>query len=229
MARLTLFHYIQKKTPLHEMDGRLKLLSLFLVMFSIGRLGQWQGYALLAGISVLALLVSKLPMITLLKEMKLLIIFLLVIFWVAGWERAGQFTLIVIFGTIMAGTTPVNTVKNAIEWYLRPIPFIPEARVAMVINLTFVLIPLIFDQYVSGRDAGRARGIELNNNPIRRIKFLIYPLLERTFRSVDELIDAMESRCYSEVRTKVLFKTRKTDWLILLICVVLFMLISTRW
>lgn len=222
MADINFLHYIHKNTPLHKLDGRVKLLCLFILMMTIIRLENWLGYVFLASAGLVAIWIAKLPFFAMLKELKILLFILVIIIWFVGWQRAGQLSLVLLFSIITSATTSITTVKNAIQWYLRPIPFIPEARVAMVINLTFVLIPLIIDQYAMLRDAGRARGIELSKNPTRRLKFAIYPLLELAFKRVDELIDAMNSRCYSEVQTAAIFKTRISDWLVLMVCLLLF-------
>jgi energy-coupling factor transporter transmembrane protein EcfT len=88
------------------------------------------------------------------------------------------------------------------------------------------LIPVIFDSYTEMMNAQKSRCVELQKNPIKRVNFIVFPLLSRTLRRTDEIVYAMESRCYSEVRTRAIFKTNKIDWLILTICVaVLFFVI----
>lgn len=145
---------------------------------------------------------------------------------ITGLRFAGRLTLIIMICTIVTGTTSLLIFKNVIEWYLRPIPFIPEVRVATMISLTFVLIPVIFDSYTEMMNAQKSRCVELQKNPIKRVNFIVFPLLSRTLRRTDEIVYAMESRCYSEVRTRAIFKTNKIDWLILTICVaVLFFVI----
>ena len=220
MAQVTFFHYIHKETPLHRVDGRLKLLCMLLLTIAVSLATEWQHYIVPMSVIGLALVVSKLPLITILKEMKFLVVMIIIILVMSGWHFAGRLVLMMMISTVMAGTTSLSTVKNAIEWYLRPIPLIPEARIAMVINLTFVLIPVIFDTYLEMMNAQKARGIELRKNPIRRMKFIVLPLLSRTLRRADEIVYAMESRCYSEIRTRAIFKTNKMDWLILAICIV---------
>ena len=131
---------------------------------------------------------------------------------VYGW----RLFLIILISTILTGTTPLSLLKSAIEWFLSPIPFVPAARVATMFSLTFVLIPLVFDQASEMSEAQKARCIEGRKNPVARIKFLIFPLLFQTFMRADELVLAMESRCYSEVRTKAVFKTNINDWLMLI-------------
>jgi energy-coupling factor transporter transmembrane protein EcfT len=128
-----------------------------------------------------------------------------------GW----RLILMILIGTIMTGTTSLSLLKNVIEWFLRPIPFIPEARVATMFSLTFVLIPLVFDQASEMLEAQKSRCIDERKNLINRILFLAGPLLFHTFMRVDEIVQAMESRCYSEVHTKTIFKTTLKDWVLL--------------
>jgi len=220
MDGVTFFHYIHKKTILHQMDGRLKLFCMLLLTFSASLASNWHHYSLLMIVIVSSLVISKLPVITILKEMKFFAILLMIILLMSGWLLAGRLILMLMIGIVMTGTTSLSTLKNAIEWYLRPIPFVPEVQIATMINLTFVLIPLIFDHYVEMMNAQKSRGIELSKNPIRRVKFTALPLLERTLRRADEMVYAMESRSYTHIRTKPTFKTSLLDWLILTICTI---------
>ena len=250
MAQVTFFHYIHKDTILHRMDGRLKLLCMLLLSLSASLASEWWHYLAPLALVAIALIIAKLPIIALLKDMKFFAIIILIVmvtnaFTIAGdpipyfpfesvsmqgvitgLRFAGRLTLIIMVCTIVTGTTSLLTFKNVIEWYLRPIPFIPEVRVATMINLTFVLIPVIFDSYTEMMNAQKSRCVELQKNPIKRVNFIVFPLLSRTLRRTDEIIYAMESRCYSEIRTRAIFKTNKIDWLILTICVaVLFFVI----
>jgi energy-coupling factor transporter transmembrane protein EcfT len=95
-------------------------------------------------------------------------------------------------------------------------------------SLTFVLIPLIFDQASEILDAQKARCIEGRKNPIQRMTFLAYPLLLHTFIRADEIVYAMESRCYSEDRTPVVFKTTSIDWLMLIFSGLVWVIIFFR-
>ena len=195
---------------------------MLLLTISASLISNWHHYILLMIVSVSSLIISKLPVITIFKEMKFFTILLIIIFLLSGWLFAGRLILMLMIGIVMTGTTSLSTLKNAIEWYLRPIPFVPEVRIAMMINLTFVLIPVIFDNYIEMMNAQKSRGIELSKNPILRVKFIALPLLEQTLRRADEIACAMESRCYTYIRTKPTFKTNHLDWLILTMCIVVF-------
>jgi len=239
MAHVTFFHYIHNDTLLHRMDGRLKLLCLLLLTASFSFASEWHHGIISLCVAGCALIVSKLPVLRIVKELRMLAVMIAIVIVISGLNIPGdplpyvsfsafsiqgvvrgvhfayRIILIMMMATIMAGTTPLTTIKNAIQWYLKPIPFIPEVRIAMIINLTFVLIPMIFDNYLEMMEAQKARCIELRKNPITRIKLLLFPLLNLTFRKADTLIYAMESRCYCENQTAPSFKTSLMDWVIL--------------
>lgn len=225
MAQVTFFHYIHQDTPLHKMDGRLKLLCLLLLTLSANFATAWQNYLIPIGVACLALWVAKLPVIAIFKDMKFFAVMIVIVFMMSSLHYASRLLFMMLISIVMAGTTPLITIKSVIEWYLRPVPFIPETRIATIINLTFVLIPLIFDNYLEMMNAAKARGIQLRKNPIKRIKFIVFPLLNRTFMRADELVHAMESRCYSEKRTRVMFKTNRADWLMLIVCIAVLILV----
>lgn len=243
MAQITFFHYIHKDTVLHRMDGRLKLLCMLLLSLSASFASEWWHYLTALCFIFLALFIAKLPVISLLKDMKFFAFIIIIVFIVnafsiqgdpipnfpitsvsiqgviEGLRFAGRLTIIIMACTVMTGTTSLLTFKNVIEWYLRPVPFIPEVQVATMINLTFVLIPVIFDNYSEMMSAQKSRCIQLRKNPIKRVNFIVFPLLSRTLRRADEIVYAMESRCYSEERTRAIFKTNKADWLVFAVCV----------
>lgn len=239
MAEIAVFHYIHKDSLLHRMDGRIKLLCLLLFSISATLASGVPDFVVLTAVLAIALAASKLPVMALLKGMKyfaFLIIFIIVVdsFSIPGHPIPGfplpgvsaegvtaglvfswRLILIIMICTVITGTTSLSTFRNAVEWYLRPVPFIPESRVATMINLTFSLIPVIFSQVSELLDAQKARCIEGRRNPVKRIVFTVFPLLSRTFRRADEVIFAMEARCYSEERTRALFTTNTMDWLVL--------------
>ncbi|MCL2070284.1 MAG: energy-coupling factor transporter transmembrane protein EcfT [Treponema sp.] len=242
MAQVTFFHYIHKDTVLHRMDGRLKLLCMILLSLSASLASEGRHYLVLLCIIAAALSLARLPIPALLKDMKFFGLIIIIVLLsnafnvsgdpipgfpiqrvsqqglILGLRFGGRLILIIMVCAVMTGTTSLLTFKNVIEWYLRPLPFINEARIAMTINLTFVLLPVIFDCYTEMTDAQRSRCVGLRKNPVKRIGFIAFPLLGQTLRRADEIVFAMESRCYSEPRTGALFKVNKIDWLILTLC-----------
>jgi energy-coupling factor transporter transmembrane protein EcfT len=109
-------------------------------------------------------------------------------------------------GLLFSATTRSASLKNAAQWYLRPIPFVPEKRVAVMISLALGFLPLILQQAEETRNAIHSRCGNLEKNPVKRFTRLTLPLLKKTFLSADHLILAMEARCYGEDRTDPEFK-----------------------
>lgn len=237
MAALTVFHFIHRGSPLHKLDARAKLVCMVLFSVSASLASTRLDFTILTLTLLIALLVAQLPIITLLKELRyfsLLIVPVAIVhaFAVPGTPVAGfpipgltieginsglvfawRLVLIVVICVILTGTTSLSSLSNAIEWFLRPIPFVPASRVATMINLTFVFIPLVFDQASEMLTAQRARCIEGRRNPVKRISFIAFPLLTDTFRRTDEMVMAMEARCYCEDRTRAALTMTTNDWL----------------
>lgn len=250
MAELNIFHYLPQKSIIHLLDGRIKLSCMICFSIVITAATKALDLTILTCVLFFTLIGAKLPIKKLLSEIRYFLFLISMIVIVHSlsipgapisnipipgltWEglRSGLFfgwriILIILVCAVLTGTTSLATLKSAIEWFLRPVPFVRETRVGTMFSLTFVLIPLIFDQASEMLDAQKSRCIEGRKNPIKRITFLVFPLLLQTFRRADEMVLAMESRCYSEDRTPAEFKTNLRDWLVLwftlLICLVIF-------
>lgn len=247
MAAVTFFHYIHKDTVLHTMDGRLKLVCMLLLSLAASFASEAPHYVVPLFVLFFALLVAKLPVTALLKDMKYFGAIILIVMIVnalttpgdpmpyfpiagvsaqgvmTGLRFAGRLIIIILVCTVITGTTSLMTFRNAIEWFLHPIPFVPAARIATMINLTFVLIPVIFDNYAEMMNAQKSRCVELRKNPIQRVTLMAAPLLSQTLRKADEIVYAMEARCYSDVRTRAIFQSSPVDWLVLAVCLSVFL------
>lgn len=114
---------------------------------------------------------------------------------------ACRFFIIILTGMLFYITTKPSEIKSTIQWILKPIPFIPEKRVAVMASLTFSFLPVILKRAGEIKNAQDARCAQYNRNPIKRMVQLSLPLLKKTFQSADQMILAMEARCYSEDRT----------------------------
>ena len=118
-----------------------------------------------------------------------------------GFLVAFKFFMVMLTGLLFSSTTKPSSVKSAAQWFLKPVPFVPEKRVAVMISLSLGFMPVILKQAKEISDAQKARCADLQKNPVKRIIRLVLPLLKKTFLSADSLVFAMESRCYSDDRT----------------------------
>ena len=229
MAEITPFAYRPGDSVLHFLDTRLKFFITCLLCLSLlpaGFISCWL-YCL---ILIFFYKKSKLPLFSMLGQIKSFLILLFfvflsralttkgdLIFSAYGLEATEQgltegalvalkFFLVMLTGLIFSSTTRPSSVKTAVQWFLKPVPFVPENRVAVMISLALCFIPVILRQAKEVSDAQKARCANLRKNPVRKTMGLVLPLLKKTFLSADHLILAMESRCYSNDRTDSEFK-----------------------
>lgn len=247
MIELTAYSYRYKTSLLHGLDVRFKLV--FLIMISFTSL-QARGLGL-SGLTVILLVLminAGQTVSSLLALLRYIVVFWLLIIIARALSTPGsavfeynaliitregiyggvvvcwRLLIVVMIGLSFVATTRTSEIKAAVEWCLRPVPFIPAKRVATMMSLIMRFMPVILDQFKETADAQRARGVENRKNPLYRLRRLLIPLMRRTFERADRLAMAMEARCYTENRTDPgLFSTRK-DWIALLavisLCVV---------
>lgn len=133
--------------------------------------------------------------------------------------------LIVVLSYLFISSTLSSEVKMAVAWFLKPVPLIPENRVATMLSLLMRFLPLIVQQAEETAAAQRARGVNNRKNPVYRFMKLTTPMLRRTFLRTNDLILAMEARGYSEKRTMKKLSANKRDWLCLGIVITLSLLV----
>lgn len=228
MADLTLFSFRTGTTALHSLDVRVKTvlvcmlsMTLFFAGFSacvicllvIHFLVRSQGLTLWAilprmkGFVLLLVLMAATRSVTVPGD-PLWSVFGIEITrqgMAQGILVASRFFLVMVTGMLFAVTTRPADLKSAAQWFLKPVPFVPEKRVALMVSLFLRFFPLILAQAGQTADAVTARCGSFHKNPVRRIRFLTLPLLKKTVMAADHLSLAMTARCYSENRTDPAF------------------------
>lgn len=218
------FGYTPGTTLLHDLDARVKLAVL--VAFSLTSL-RAGGVALVLALLAVALLLyrARLPIARWLAGLRWYLLLLAAIvvvraltapgeplFGIAalplsrqgaseGLLLAGRLLLVTTLGLLLTVTTRPSQVRGAVEWLLRPIPFVPHRQAATMIGLLVRFIPVILAQASEQGDVLRARAIDNRRSPLRRVTFLCMPLMRRIFVTADRLALAMEARCYGNQRT----------------------------
>lgn len=228
--------YRHGNTIVHRFDVRLKIL--YLAVFSLISVHiSWIGLLVLTMVIVAAVSVVRLSIVSLFRDFRylgVLMIFVLAArslsipdhaFWridrlvfshsgfMDGTIYCWRLTLITLMGVVMLASTRSSEIRAGIQWMLKPVPFIPEKKVGMMMGLIVRFIPVILNQVMETGQALRARGIEGRRNPFHRMAILGPPLLRRTFLQADRLVLAMEARCYTEHRTERPLSTTRLDWI----------------
>ena len=124
--------------------------------------------------------------------------------------------LVVVLGLVFVSTTRISDIKQSVAWFFRPVPGVPEKRVAIMLGLIVRFIPVIFAKAGEVTAAQQARCIGRRKNPLFRIKALTIPLLRGVFRDAGNLAMAMEARCYSEDSIRRMTSATGMDWVVLI-------------
>jgi energy-coupling factor transporter transmembrane protein EcfT len=240
MAELTSFSYQSGDSLLHHIDVRFKILIVILISLICLNL-YLTGLAILTSLLLGLILHARLPLISGLKELRYFLILLLFVFVARVLSTDGpplivlrfisvsiqglysgilvcwRLAIIVILGFAFISTTRPSAIKAAVQWFLKPVPFIPEKKVALMMGLILRFIPVIFHQAGEIAEAQKARGVENRKNPIYRLTKLAFPLMRRTFERADNLVAAMEARAFTENRTDPELNLHKQDWICLIV------------
>lgn len=240
MAELIVLSYKPGTSFLHKLDIRCKLFVLLLInMLAFKATPQYLG-----SISLLLIVMfiwQKIPLKSTLYQTRLFFLLLVFVFCsravftqgdplfifvdivvtqpgiISGALYCWRLSVVLIGGILLISTSQTLEIKSAIQWFLKPIPLVPEKRIAIMISLMIRFLPLILEQAAEISDAQKARGIEQVKNPVRRLSLLTVPLLRRFLNTADRLVLAMESRCYSEQRTDPELKFSRNDLIVLIL------------
>ena len=238
MAELTSFSYSAGDSLLHRMDARFKiaciiLLSIVVLNADLRELG------LLTIILLGVILRARLPLASGLREMRYFLMLLLLIFAARVLSTGGtpfidlkyltlsrqgiysgvlvcwRLSLIVILGFAFISATPPSAIKAAVQWFLKPVPLVPEKKVAVMMGLILRFVPVILNQAAETSAALKARAVENRKNPVYRLTKFGFPMMRRTFERADDLVVALEARAFTENRTDPELTAGRRDWIAL--------------
>ena len=137
----------------------------------------------------------------------------------AGGTVVWRFFLVMISGILFTVTTRPSHVKAAVQWFLAPIPFIPEKRAGVMVSLFLRFLPLMVQHTRQVALAQRARCGHLEKNPVKRMKQLAIPLLKRMVHCADGLALGMTARGYTEDRTDLALHPSGRELPVLVFCI----------
>ncbi len=219
MGELTTIGFKPGRSPLHRLDPRTK--QILLIGLSLTSLrGNITFLSISSLLTIYLFTKAKLRIWRLICETRYFLFFLLFIFIVRTVTFTGQWLpaivsadmigealivcwrlLIVVFmGLLLMSTTRIADIRAALIWLMKPLPLVNEKAAATMVGLVVRFLPLILYQAGEIGDAMRARGIEKRKNPLTRLVKFTIALFRRIFLRADELVEAMQARCYNENR-----------------------------
>jgi biotin transport system permease protein len=220
MARIAL-HYFPGNSALHRWDARCRFLGL--LMITVTLLQSKNPWLIFDSILLFGLLIlSRLPLRQFFRDFRIWMIVLLALFlfqafftpgprisllpWLPVSQdglRSGGLTcwrlgLILGYAILFTSVTRPREIQDALIWLLKPVPFLPERRIGLMVSLTIHFFAIILDQAEEVRLAHKARLGDQNKNPFRRAKFLALPLLRRSFSRAEDVTLALAARGYRD-------------------------------
>jgi biotin transport system permease protein len=221
MAQRIAFHYFPGNSPLHRWDARCKFFGLLTITATLLQ-SKIPWLIVDSGILFGVLILSQLPLRQFLRDVRtwaifLFILFLFQAFFAPGprlsafpWLpvsidglRLGSLTcwrigLILGYAILFTAVTRPRELRDTLIWLLKPIPFLPERRIGLMVSLTLRFFSLILDQAEEVRLAHKARLGDENKNPFRKAKFLALPLLRRSFSRAEDVTIALATRGFRD-------------------------------
>lgn len=222
MAVRLALHYIPRSSRIHRWDARTKLFGIVavtgalfsskLVIFVVATGG-------LAALWAKARLPWRLPLQTI-RAWSPFLGFLLIVQAVA-WEtllnwpqtisqiipadslsRAAfsswRIVLMILWAVLFTATTRTADVQRAVLWVLKPVPYVPARRIAVMVGLSLHLFATLLDDMEEIHRAQRARWGDRSKNPYRRLKTLVLPLFRKALVRVESTALALAARGYRE-------------------------------
>lgn len=220
MARIAL-HYFPGNSLLHRWDARCKVLGLLIITLSFLQF-RASSFIFNSAILIGLFILSRFPLNRFLREFRFWAIFLFILFlfqilftqgtrlsllpWLPVSEEGlalGGITvwrlgLILCYSTLFTAVTRPKELQEAITWFIKPVPFLSERRIGLMVSLTIRFFSIILDEAGEIHLAHKARLGDQNKNPFRRAKFLALPLLRRSFSRAEEVTLALAARGYRD-------------------------------
>ena len=233
--------YYPANSFVHKLDARIKILMLIAYIVLVFVVNNFYGYLVVCSFLLIATLVSKVPLLSMLKSIKAVIVIILLtvilniffykpenptyLFWIISKEAlyfsafmALRLMTLVLGSMLLNLTTTPVAITDGMESLLKPLTYlkVPVREFGLVMSIALSFIPILMGEVERIMLAQKARGANFEEgNIFKRAKALLpvlVPLLLSAFRRAEELGDAMDSRCYRSSGKHTKFKKLKMGW-----------------
>ncbi len=107
---------------------------------------------------------------------------------------------VIIASSLLTFTTSPRDLNEGIEYWLKPIPYVPEEVISRAISTSLRMIPKLFDESTKILKAQASRGVEFSESSLRQkigqIVALLVPMLILTLNISTDLANSMYVRGY---------------------------------
>jgi energy-coupling factor transporter transmembrane protein EcfT len=218
-----LFHYLPGNTILHRLNIRIKLAICVVFGFLILS-GEITALCVVSIIIAAGLVMTSVPIKFLIKELRVFLVFLLLIIFISSLSTPGEillglkkinfgftlegiisgvffawrFLLIVLVGSCLTFTSAFSDFRYAVMWLLTPFPFVNKKLISTMISLVLRFIPAFLDSAEDISMAYKSRCMHKRKNIFIKPLYFLKHLLSKSFLRADEITLAMQARCFSQ-------------------------------
>ncbi|WP_298463008.1 energy-coupling factor transporter transmembrane protein EcfT [uncultured Mitsuokella sp.] len=226
LSDITIGQFFPGNSLLHRLDPRTKIILLFFFLVAIFAVSSAASYALLSGLTLALMLVSRVPMRMMLRSVKplwwiILFTFVIHLFSTPGEELAKvwiftvtmeglvqgfliclRLVLLILLSSLLTFTTSPLKLTDAMERLMSPLRRfgVPAHELAMMMTIALRFVPTLIEETDRIMKAQQSRGADFSEGSImKRLRALVpilVPLFLSAFRRADDLAMAMEARCY---------------------------------
>ena len=218
LSEMMLGQFFPGDSFVHHLDPRTKLIATLIYIVAIFLAQTPLTYGILIGFAFLVVLLSRLPILMVLKSLKpvwfIVVITLLIhtftfpgkeILWQwqmftvtkegleLGAKMGLRLTLLLLFSSVLTFTTSPIVLTDGIERLLRPLKCVgvPAHEIAMMMTIALRFIPTLLEETDRIIKAQEARGADFGNgNMVKKIKGML-PLLVPLFVSAFRRADEL--------------------------------------
>ena len=218
MKDVTFGQYYPTNSVIHRLDPRAKLIFALVYMITIFFVASYCGYALVALFLVAVTLIAKVPLKTLLRSVKAILVIMIFtaiinIFFYHDWlvlvdwgviqitlggidfaiKMALRISLLVMGTSLLSFTTTPVELTDALESLLKPLSYIkvPVHDIALIMSIALRFIPGLMEETDKIMMAQKARGAEIDTGGlIKKVKAML-PVLIPLFVSAIRRADEL--------------------------------------
>ena len=208
IKRLSFGQYIHKKSIIHKIDTRLKIIYMVILSTAVFLTNNFSKMLIFSFFIMMILILTKIGFSYFIRGLRpfyLIFIFILLMYLIfspnqinQGFITIWRFLILIFLSLILTFTTTTSSLIIAIEMLIIPIRFlgIKPRNAATMISVAVRFVPVMFMHFERQREAMLAR--LANFRKIANVRLILMNLFEKLLKSASSLSDAMESRLYNE-------------------------------
>ena len=242
LTNITFGKYYARDSVVHKLNPLFKTISLIIMIIAIFFINSYKDIIMLTSYLILMIVYSDIDIITYLKNIysiKIFLLFILIIDLIFGSNINNiifdlyKLIFIIIYSSALTYTTSTSERTYAVDRLLKPFTnTIPVNDIAMIITLTLRYIPTLTMESDRIIKAQKMRGINFDSKNIKtKITSLVgvfIPMFILSLKKSESTADIMDIRLYNYGKSRTNLRTntwKKIDTLLLILNILILIIV----